>query len=195
MGRVCSLSCKKQNPLRAQGQDGTFDTLYRTFTTPTLSSAQFGLSSLNSVAMSLFSSLHTAGCRRSVRSRRRGKSSSWTACRHGTTPHSPPFCTDRLWRAKSKFLWGVTERIMGNSRLIWKKPLSAPCLPAARQTLRCGKTRAGEKCIRIGMRAAGSAIMTQTVLRTPAHPNNHPLLASVDRTSSARLGHSHANRV
>lgn len=153
-------------------------------------SAQFGLLSFDWVISCLFSSLRTARRWRSVRSRPCAKSSSWTACRHGTTPHSPRFQTDYNKR-KNKFLWGVTERITDNFPLIWEKPLTAPCLPAARQTLRCGKTRAAKECIRIRMRAAGSAIITRTVLRTPAHPSSHPLLASVDRTSSVRLGHSH----
>lgn len=47
VGRVCSLSSKKQNTLRAQGQNGTFETPYRTFATPSPSSAQFGLLSLD----------------------------------------------------------------------------------------------------------------------------------------------------
>lgn len=100
----------------------------------------------------------------------------------------------QIMTSESKFPWGVTERIMDNFRLIWKKPLSAPCLPAARQTLRCGKTRAAKECLQIRMRAAGCAIITPTVQRMPAHPNSHPLSALVDHTSSVRLGHSHTNR-
>lgn len=94
MGGVCSLSCKKQNPLRVQGQNGTFDAPYRTFTILPPSSAQFGLLSFDWVISCFFSSLRTARRWRSVRSRPCAKSSSWTACRHGTTPHSPRFQTD-----------------------------------------------------------------------------------------------------
>lgn len=94
--------------------------------------------------------------------------------------------------SENKFLRGVTGQIMGNSRLIWTKPLSALCLPAARRMPQRGKTRAAKNCIRIRMRAAGSAIIT--VLRMPARPNNHPALASVGRTSSVRLGYSHTKK-